>query len=165
MFHNSCSLKTVLADVNWGLKCWFNTVKSVSQRPLWGSRGFRCEKLSLDFINASRSRYHSLCSAEHIYYILFQCWFPRCKKGQWQNQIIQKRTHVRKSGVWKVCFMRNKGSRYDYFFKESKLSSWNYQRGNMLLVVPCESHSVVSDPVIPWTIQSMKFSRPEYWSG
>ena len=129
MFHNSCSLKTVLADVNWGLKCWFNTVKSVSQRPLWGSRGFRCEKLSLDFINASRSRYHSLCSAEHIYYILFQCWFPRCKKGQWQNRIIQKRTHVRKSGVWKVCFMRNKGSRYDFFFlKESKLSSWNYQK-------------------------------------
>ena len=127
MFHNSCSLKTVLADVNWGLKCWFNTVKSVSQRPLWGSRGFRCEKLSLDFINASRSRYHSLCSAEHIYYILFQCWFPLCKKGQWQNRIIQKRTHVRKSGVWKVCFMRNKGSRYNFFFKESKLSSWNYQ--------------------------------------
>ena len=146
MFHNSCSLKTVLADVNWGLKCWFNTVKSVSQRPLWGSRGFRCEKLSLDFINASRSRYHSLCSAEHIYYILFQCWFPLCKKGQWQNRIIQKRTHVRKSGVWKVCFMRNKGSRYNFFFIWKLLSCvWLF--------------------VTPWTKQSMKFSRPEYWNG
>ena len=29
-----------------------------------------------------------------------------------------------------------------------------------------ESRSVVSDSfVIPWTIQSMEFSRPEYWSG
>ena len=28
-----------------------------------------------------------------------------------------------------------------------------------------ESHSVVSDSLIPWTIQSMGFSRPEYWSG
>ena len=29
----------------------------------------------------------------------------------------------------------------------------------------CESHSVVSDSAIPWTILSMEFSRPEYWSG
>ena len=29
----------------------------------------------------------------------------------------------------------------------------------------CESCSVVSDSAIPWTIQSMEFSRPEYWSG
>ena len=28
-----------------------------------------------------------------------------------------------------------------------------------------ESHSVVSDSAIPWTILSMEFSRPEYWSG
>ena len=28
-----------------------------------------------------------------------------------------------------------------------------------------ESHSVVSDSVTPWTIQSMEFSRPEHWSG
>ena len=28
-----------------------------------------------------------------------------------------------------------------------------------------ESHSVISDSVTPWTIQSMEFSRPEYWSG
>ena len=27
------------------------------------------------------------------------------------------------------------------------------------------SCSVVSDSVTPWTIQSMEFSRPEYWSG
>ena len=27
-----------------------------------------------------------------------------------------------------------------------------------------ESHSVVSDSATPWTIQSMEFSRPEYWS-
>ena len=26
-----------------------------------------------------------------------------------------------------------------------------------------ESRSVLSDSVIPWTIQSMEFSRPEYW--
>ena len=28
-----------------------------------------------------------------------------------------------------------------------------------------ESHSVVSDSATPWTIQSMEFYRPEYWSG
>ena len=28
-----------------------------------------------------------------------------------------------------------------------------------------EGCSVVSDFVNPWTIQSMEFSRPEYWSG
>ena len=28
-----------------------------------------------------------------------------------------------------------------------------------------ESHSVVSYSVTPWIIQSMEFSRPEYWSG
>ena len=27
------------------------------------------------------------------------------------------------------------------------------------------SHLVMSDSVTPWTIQSMEFSRPEYWSG
>ena len=26
-------------------------------------------------------------------------------------------------------------------------------------------NSVVSDSATPWTIQSMEFSRPEYWSG
>ena len=25
--------------------------------------------------------------------------------------------------------------------------------------------SVVSDSVTPWTIQSMEFSRPQYWNG
>ena len=28
-----------------------------------------------------------------------------------------------------------------------------------------ESHFVVSDSLTPWTIKSMEFSRPEYWSG
>ena len=28
-----------------------------------------------------------------------------------------------------------------------------------------ESHSVMSDSATPWTIQSMEFSRQEYWSG
>ena len=28
-----------------------------------------------------------------------------------------------------------------------------------------ESHLVMSDSATPWTIQSMEFSRPEYWSG
>ena len=27
-----------------------------------------------------------------------------------------------------------------------------------------ESHSVMSNSMIPWTIQSREFSRPEYWS-
>ena len=28
-----------------------------------------------------------------------------------------------------------------------------------------ESCSVMSNSATPWTIQSMEFSRPEYWSG
>ena len=28
-----------------------------------------------------------------------------------------------------------------------------------------ERRSVVSDSATPWTVQSMEFSRPEYWSG
>ena len=28
-----------------------------------------------------------------------------------------------------------------------------------------ESRSVVSDSATPWTIQSVEFSRPEYWRG
>ena len=45
MFLNSRPLKTVLVDVNQGLKHWFNTIKSVSQQPLCRSGGFRLEKL------------------------------------------------------------------------------------------------------------------------
>ena len=32
-------------------------------------------------------------------------------------------------------------------------------------VVMRESRSVMSDFATPWIIQSMDFSRPEYWSG
>ena len=33
------------------------------------------------------------------------------------------------------------------------------------LCKPSESGSVVSESLTPWTIQSIEFSRPEYWSG
>ena len=36
---------------------------------------------------------------------------------------------------------------------------------SVIALVWSESSSVVSDSVIPWIIQSMEFSRPEYWSG
>ena len=36
--------------------------------------------------------------------------------------------------------------------------------GSPILVCESESHLVVSDSATPWTIQSMEFSRPEYWS-
>ena len=32
-------------------------------------------------------------------------------------------------------------------------------------IIESKSRSVVSNSVPPWTIQSMEFSRPEYWSG
>ena len=32
-------------------------------------------------------------------------------------------------------------------------------------VFESESCLAMSDSVSPWTTQSMKFSRPEYWSG
>ena len=34
----------------------------------------------------------------------------------------------------------------------------------VIVIMIVKSHSVVSDSVIPWTIQSMELSRPEYWS-
>ena len=34
-----------------------------------------------------------------------------------------------------------------------------------LIKVKSKSRSVMSDSVTPWTIQSLEFSRPEYWSG
>ena len=44
-----------------------------------------------------------------------------------------------------------------------------YDRGCLrfmpvIVIMIVKSHSVVSDSVTPWTIQSMEFSRPEYWS-
>ena len=44
-----------------------------------------------------------------------------------------------------------------------------YDRGCLhfmpvIVIMIVKSHSVVSDSVIPWTIQSMELSRPEYWS-
>ena len=35
----------------------------------------------------------------------------------------------------------------------------------IILISESENLSVVSDSATPWTIQSMEFSRPEYWSG
>ena len=45
--------------------------------------------------------------------------------------------------------------------QEEKLLNMTLKEG----VSESESHSVVSDSATPWTIQSMEFSRPEYWSG
>jgi len=51
------------------------------------------------------------------------------------------------------------------------LGVWSYQGYKpwscsiSLLALWSESHSVVSDSETPWTIQSMEFFRPEYWSG
>ena len=42
--------------------------------------------------------------------------------------------------------------------------SWATNTFIIVLKSESESHSVVSDSVIPWTIKSMEFSRPEYWS-
>ena len=35
----------------------------------------------------------------------------------------------------------------------------------MYISFESESCSFVSDSATPWTIQSVEFSRPEYWSG
>ena len=45
----------------------------------------------------------------------------------------------------------------------------NIQKTKIIASVPISSVqfscSVMSDSVTPWTVQSMEFSRPEYWSG
>ena len=45
--------------------------------------------------------------------------------------------------------------------QEEKLLNTTLKEG----VSESESDSVVSDSATPWTIQSMAFSRPEYWNG
>ena len=44
----------------------------------------------------------------------------------------------------------------------------NYFRSpkeNLSAFYKSENHSVISYFVTPWTIQSMEFSKQEYWSG
>ena len=52
--------------------------------------------------------------------------------------------------------------------EEPSYSPWGCKESGMTEVTwgESESHSVVSKYLRPpWTIQSMEFSRPEYWSG
>ena len=53
-----------------------------------------------------------------------------------------------------------------FFTTEPPGKPLKYVLANYLLNRESESRSVVSDSfATPWTIQSMEFSRPEYWSG
>ena len=40
-----------------------------------------------------------------------------------------------------------------------------FSQHHLLKLLSQFSRSFVSDFATPWTIESMKFSRPEYWSG
>ena len=58
------------------------------------------------------------------------------------------------------------GSRSDARRRTQLNYSIFQQRMQILsLIMRSESHSVMSDSEMPWTIQSVEFSRPEYWSG
>ena len=48
---------------------------------------------------------------------------------------------------------------------ESERGPFSLRRDRKRGVGGSESHSVMSDSATPWTIQSMDFSRPKYWSG
>ena len=48
---------------------------------------------------------------------------------------------------------------------ESERGPFSLRRDRKRGVGGSESRSVMSDSATPWTIQSMDFSRPEYWSG
>ena len=59
-----------------------------------------------------------------------------------------------------------RGSRSDARRRTPLNYSIFQQRMQILsLIMRSESHSVMSDSEMPWTIQSVEFSRPEYWSG
>ena len=49
--------------------------------------------------------------------------------------------------------------------KYAKQAHWIYDVYGSEDLWKSESHSVVSDSETPWTMQSMEFSSPEYWSG
>ena len=44
------------------------------------------------------------------------------------------------------------------------LEYWFHSTPSLKVLVISESHSVVSNSVTPWTVQSMEFFRPEYWN-
>ena len=51
------------------------------------------------------------------------------------------------------------------FLRSRTRQGWTLPPLIFIIILKSEICSVVSDFVIPWTIQSMEFSRPEYWSG
>ena len=50
------------------------------------------------------------------------------------------------------------------FLRSRTRQGWTLPPLIFIIILKSEICSVVSDFVIPWTIQSMEFSRPEYWS-
>ena len=50
------------------------------------------------------------------------------------------------------------------FLRSRTRHGWTLPPLIFIIILKSEICSVVSDFVIPWTIQSMEFSRPEYWS-
>ena len=60
------------------------------------------------------------------------------------------------SGILKMC---------SYSFCYFRVSSFSKVGISIIWFSESESHSVMSDSVTPWTMQSMEFSRPEFWSG
>ena len=51
------------------------------------------------------------------------------------------------------------------FLRSRTRQGWTLPPLIFIIILKSEIFSVMSDFVIPWTIQSMEFFRPEYWSG
>ena len=101
------------------------------------------------------------------------------------NMILKTAKHLLVTGVSTFkgcslgkgdsCLEEAKQLRHTYSAKSlwQSLRKFIFPQNVFKLVLPhtmkvkneSQSHSVVSDSATPWTIESMEFSRPEYWSG
>ena len=76
--------------------------------------------------------------------------------GEFFTSVLRGKPCILDSQQLSLAHSLTDASHYDFFVARSYWS----------LTLEGESHSIVSDSLLtPWTIQSMEFSRQEYWSG
>ena len=85
--------------------------------------------------------------------------------SEWFNLIIQKMTWGTGSVTWEVRYKEFCRKRKEKRIRESQRLTLkqSHKQGNRKC--KWKSLSCVQLFATPWTIQSMEFSRPEYWSG
>ena len=67
--------------------------------------------------------------------------------------------------TWEALHLDSQKQSLAHWLADASHCDFFVARSYWSLTLEGESHSIVSDSLLtPWTIQSMEFSRPEYWS-